>query len=44
MKRMFISQNRTFSLFEDFLALKYAQIELINVISSKRMRWEYTQF
>ena len=45
MKRMFISQNRTFSLLEDYIALIYAQIELINVISSKRMCWEYpTQF
>jgi len=42
MKRMFISRNRTFSLFEDFIALKYAQNELKNVISSTKMRWEYT--
>ena len=45
MKRMFISRNRTFSLFEDFKALIYAQNELKNVISYNRMRWEYpTQF
>ena len=45
MKRMFISRNRTFSLFQAIIAKINAQNMLKNVISSTKMRKEYlTQF
>jgi len=45
MKRMFISRNRTFNLFQEIIAKINAQNKLKNVISSTKMRKEYlTQF
>ena len=41
MKRLFISRNRTFSIFQAFIALIIAQNELKRVISFTRMRWEF---